>query len=129
MAANIVQDKERITVNNNYSNYSYKPVPQKLHPTESATKNKPGFKSLFGFKNKKFMEHHEEIERIKSTANVHLDEIEEHESNAVQLPADILEEINKLGAMLEKVDFELINKLAQEFKQKGYVQETGNKLE
>ena len=106
---NIMQNKEKITVNNNYTNY----IPADIEPMHTRSKDAPDkpsnkLKSFFGFKNKKFMKHHEEL--LKP-------EIEENESAAMQLPPDIINEITKLNEMLQKIDIDAISKGAQQYEQ------------
>lgn len=117
--ANILQDKDRITVNNNYSNYQFVDNPQTTETVKEPMRQTPTnkLKSLFGFKNKKFMAHHEALLKHETEA---IKEIEETESNSMQLPPDILAELNRLNDILQKIDLSAMNKLAQEFEQKSH---------
>lgn len=117
--ANILQDKDRITVNNNYTNYRVlEPKPEVEPAKPEVTSKTPSnrLKSFFGFKNKKFMKHHEEL--LKSETETPA--VEEHESNSMQLPTDVIAELEKLNRMFKSVDMELISKVAREFEQKSH---------
>lgn len=120
---NILQDKDGITVNNNYiipvpvqekqnERPPVLPEPEKKVPSQK-------LKSFFGFKNKKFMEHHNELERLLSQTP-EMPEPQEYESNSMQLPLNILEELNKLNEAFNKIDMELIAKIAQQYNEKAY---------
>lgn len=115
--ANILQDKDRVTVNNNYSNYAFVEKNPgfktaetfKLTPSPS---NKIG--SLFGFKNKKYMDHHAEMEKHH---------IEEHESNSMQLSPEMLDELAKLSVALQQMSTDFIDKFAHDHKSKSHDEE------
>lgn len=120
---NILQDKDRITVNNNYITPT--PVHEKQKessPVLPELQNKSPnqkLKSFFGFKNKKFMQHHNELERLLNKIP-ETPEPQEYESNSMQLPSDVLEELNKLNEVFNKIDMELIAKIAQQCNEKAY---------
>ena len=130
--SNILQDKDRITVNNNYIT---PPIDKQKESSSSKLTElenpKPSqkLKSFFGFKNKKFMQHHEEIERLLSETPVLDDHKYEQESNKIQLPADVLAELNKLNDAINKIDMDLIAKLARQFNENSSVHEEKNRGE
>lgn len=128
--SNILQDKDRITVNNNY--IVSPPVKEKENsPILPELANKTPaqkIKSFFGFKNKKYMDHHNELERLLHPKPEDL-HIEEHESNSMQLPMEILEDLNRLNEAFNKIDMQLIAKVAREFNEKAYSLKNENESE
>lgn len=113
IGANILQNKDRITVNNNYS-VGTPAEEATVAPEEIEGSKKTKIQSLFAFKNKKFMNTHKEF-----NIGINPQDAAEVEKQTMQIPAEMLIELDRLNDAISKIDFAFIVKLAQQQKESG----------
>lgn len=109
VGANILHNKDRITVNNNYSVGIPDEVKEPVLARELPTKKK--LQSFFAFKNKKFMNTHKEF-----NIGVNPQDPVEVETKTMEIPSDMLAELDRLNDAINSIDFALIAKVAQQFR-------------
>lgn len=115
VAANILQDKDRIVINNytqpgNVMNDSKRSQP--LKRAYSFSKEKLG--AIFAFGNKRYAQHHN-AQEFKNSSNKELDIDSAPKGDHIALPAEMLEDLSKLNELLNKIDIAAIQRMGEKF--------------
>jgi hypothetical protein len=115
IAANILQDKDRIVINNynqlgSIMNDSTRPIKRAY----SFSKAKLG--AIFAFGNKRYAQHHHDQE-VKTASDSQTDNLPNHAVDHNALPPEILQDLSRLNELLNKIDMQAIQRMAEKYNQ------------